>query len=411
MCYVNHQYDIIRYMLTYFKFKLIFMKNLLSFAVVLLLFISGCSEDYQDLEVIQDEASEGQLKSYTSNTHDGFFWFLWTDDRSGTVDYQNGSDGNYSVSWNYTGNFTCGKGWSNGSATRVVGYNIGAYTHSGGGGGSVAYYGWTKNPLIEYYVNERWGAARPTGELKGSVTSDGATYDIYTAMRYNAPSIDGTQTFRQVFSTRRSQAPTGENRSITIANHVNAWGSVGLGLGSDWSPYAIMLTEAYGNNQGYANVTVWNAGESSGGNTGGNTGGGSQYYRIQNRATGLYLDGMGRTGDGSDLGQYANTNSENAHWVREAANGFERFKNRGTNMYIDGYGRTANGDVIAQHANTTHVNAQWSLESSGDGYYRLKNRGTGLYMDGFGRTSNGSEVSQYANTTHVNAQWRFVPVN
>jgi hypothetical protein len=384
------------------------MKKVWSLAVVLLLIFSGCSEDYQALEEIQEEASEGQLKGYTQGTHDNFFWFLWTDDRSGTVDYQNGSGGNYSVSWNYTGNFTCGKGWSNGSSTRVVGYNIGAHTHSGGG--SIAYYGWTRNPLIEYYVNERWGASRPTGELRGSVTTDGGTYDIYTAMRYNAPSIDGTQTFRQVFSTRRTQAPTGQNQSITLANHVNAWGSVGLGLGSDWSPYGIMLTEAYGGSQGYANVTVWNGGESTGGNTGGDTGGGAQYYRIQNRATGLYLDGMGRSSNGSDLGQYANTNSENAHWVREAANGFEQFRNRGTNMYIDGYGRTANGDNVAQHANTTHVNAQWSLEASGDGYYRLRNRGTGLYMDGYGRTTNGSAVSQYANTTHVNAQWRFVPV-
>ena len=31
------------------------------------------------------------------------------------------------------------------------------------------------------------------------------------------------------------------------------------------------------------------------------------YYRLQNRGTGLYLDGMGRTSNGSDAGQYANT--------------------------------------------------------------------------------------------------------
>nr|WP_245531707.1 RICIN domain-containing protein [Anaerophaga thermohalophila] len=79
-------------------------------------------------------------------------------------------------------------------------------------------------------------------------------------------------------------------------------------------------------------------------------------------------------------------------------------------MYIDGMGRTTNGDNCGQYANTTHVNAQWSLESSGDGYYRLRNRGTGMYLDGMGRTTNGDPAGQYANTTHVNAQWRFVPV-
>lgn len=384
------------------------MKNFLGSAILLLLLFVGCSEDNIEMDVLE-EGTEAPLKSYQQSTHDGFFWFLWTDDRGGYVDYQNGEGGNYSVSWDYTGNFTCGKGWSTGSATRVVGYNIGAHTHSGGG--SIAYYGWTRNPLIEYYVNERWAASRPTGEYRGSVTTDGGSYDIYTAMRYNAPSIDGTQTFRQVFSTRRSQAPVGQNQTITFANHVNAWGAAGLGLGSTWNAYAIMLTEAYGgNSQGYANVTVWDGGSSTGGNTGGDTGGGTQYYRIQNRATGLYIDGMARTADGEDLGQYANTTSENAQWIREAANGFERFKNRATGLYIDGMGRTTNGQNVGQYANTTHNNAQWSLESAGDGYYRLKNRGTGLYMDGYGDSTNGSAVRQYANTTHVNAQWRFVPV-
>ena len=386
------------------------MKKLIGSTIVLMLFFAGCSDDINDMDLLTDEATDVQLKGYRSGTHDNYFWSFWTDDRQGWVDYQNGSGGNYSVSWDYTGNFTCGKGWSSGSGTRVVGYNIGAHNQSGGGG-VVAYYGWTRNPMIEYYVNERWAGSRTTGEHRGSVTTDGATYDIYTAMRYNAPSIDGTQTFRQVFSTRRSLAPVGQNQTITFANHANAWASVGLGLGNDWSPYAIMLTEAYSGSSGYANVTVWSAGTSSGGgNTGGNTGGGSQYYRIQNRATGLYLDGMGRTTNGSDLGQYANTTHENAQWIREASGGYERFKNRGTGLYIDGMGRTVNGENCGQYANTTHVNAQWSLESSGNGYYRLKNRGTGLYMDGYGRTSNGSAVSLYANTTHVNAQWRFVPV-
>ena len=35
---------------------------------------------------------------------------------------------------------------------------------------------------------------------------------------------------------------------------------------------------------------------------------------IQNRATGMYLDGMGHTADGSDLGQYSHSNSTNQQW-------------------------------------------------------------------------------------------------
>lgn len=215
-------------------------------------------------EVVNNESAslkgKATVQSYQSGTNNGYFWSLWkSDGATGTCNYANGSGGNYSVSWNgFNGNFTCGKGWSTGSRTRTVNYNCGAFTMNGGGG-SFAYYGWTRSPLIEYYVNEKWGGTRPaSSERRGSVSSNGGTYDIYTAMRYNAPSIDGTQTFRQVFSTRASQAPTAQNRSITFANHVNAWSSVGLGLGSDISPAAILLTESYGTNtNGYVNASVW----------------------------------------------------------------------------------------------------------------------------------------------------------
>ena len=118
---------------------------------------------------------------------------------------------------------------------------------------------------MEYYVNERWGSGRPDGGTRrGSVSSDGGTYDIYSNTRYNAPSIDGTQTFTQIYSTRTSEAPTGSNRTITFANHYNAWRNVGYGLGSDLSPAAILLTEGYGGSNGYVNATVWSAGTSGG---------------------------------------------------------------------------------------------------------------------------------------------------
>ena len=38
------------------------------------------------------------------------------------------------------------------------------------------------------------------------------------------------------------------------------------------------------------------------------------YTQFRNRGTGLLLDGMGSTANGSDLGQYANTTSNNAQW-------------------------------------------------------------------------------------------------
>ena len=36
--------------------------------------------------------------------------------------------------------------------------------------------------------------------------------------------------------------------------------------------------------------------------------------RLRNRATGLYLDGMGRTANGASVGQYGDSTSANQRW-------------------------------------------------------------------------------------------------
>ncbi len=180
------------------------------------------------------------------------YWQNWTDG-GGTVNVTNGSGGNYSVNWYNCGNFVVGKGWNYGTANRVCNYNAGQFAPSGNG--YVSFYGWTRNSLIEYYIVDTWGTYRPTGTYKGSVSSDGGTYDIYTTQRYNAPSIDGTQTFTQFWSVRQSKRPTGQNVQINFGNHVNAWRSKGMNLGSSWS-YQALCVEGY-QSSGAANVTVW----------------------------------------------------------------------------------------------------------------------------------------------------------
>jgi len=179
---------------------------------------------------------------------------LYESDGSGTIIPSDSGGGNFCISWENCGYFVYGKGWGTGSPYRTVNYNCGFWQPSGNA--YLTLYGWTKAPLIEYFVVDSWGNWRPPGANSlGTVYSDGGIYDIYRTIRYNAPSIDGTQTYYQYWSVRTSKRPTGSNVSITFTNHVNAWGARGMNMGSQWS-YQVMAIMAY-NSSGFACLTVW----------------------------------------------------------------------------------------------------------------------------------------------------------
>ena len=138
--------------------------------------------------------------------------------------------------------------------------------------------------------------------------------------------------------------------------------------------------------------------------------GSSSYIKLQNRNTGLFLDGMGRTSNGSDCGQWSSSGSYNQQWEVINSGSYVKLKNRATGLFLDGMGRTSNGSITGQWSESSSYNQQWLRVSAGS-YYKYQNRATGLYLDGMGNTTNGANVAQWSSSSHYNQQWAVTTIS
>ncbi|CRL24571.1 Glycoside hydrolase, family 11 [Penicillium camemberti] len=209
------------------------------------LFVAACAA--VTAFALPSEVEKRAITTSEQGTSNGYFYSFWTNG-GGSVSYTNGAAGQYSVDWTNCGSFTSGKGWATGSS-RNINFS-GSFSPSGNA--YLAVYGWTTGPLVEYYIMESYGEYNPGSSmtLKGTVTSDGSVYDIYTHQQVDQPSISGTATFNQYWSIRRSKRSSG---TVTTANHFNAWASLGMSLGSH--DYQIVSTEGY-ESSGSSSITV-----------------------------------------------------------------------------------------------------------------------------------------------------------
>jgi endo-1,4-beta-xylanase len=176
-----------------------------------------------------------------SGTQDGYYWELWNQDNQGTSCMTLGSGCLFSCTWNGIQNSLARRGLKYDETrehqeigTFTASYNCNYNPSSASGNSYLSVYGWTTDPLIEYYIVEDWRNWIPSmagGAVSmGTISVNEGTYEIIRVMRYNAPNITGNDTdFPQYFSIRQSTRDSG---TINISEHFNKWESLGMNLGN-----------------------------------------------------------------------------------------------------------------------------------------------------------------------------------
>ena len=196
-----------------------------------------------------------------TGTLDGYDYEVWNQYSQGTISFIPGNAGTYSCSWSGIHNilFRSGKKWSsNPQWDTLDGIQVDyACDYNPNGNSYLCVYGWTQNPLVEYYIVESYGSWRPPGTsdtmaMVGTITVDGGTYEVYKGT-HDGPSIEsGVTHFNQYWSVRvDSQLRT--SGTIDVSKHFKAWeDQFGMDMGG---LHEVALNVEGWQSSGSANVT------------------------------------------------------------------------------------------------------------------------------------------------------------
>ncbi|GIJ89519.1 hypothetical protein Asppvi_008461 [Aspergillus pseudoviridinutans] len=158
----------------------------------------------------------------------GFYYSLYNDNHAGAGYTEDPNSGHFKLGWNLPSRseFLGGKGFRGGS-TRTLTWD-GHF--SAKGDYTLAIYGWTTNPVTEWYIVESHGTGTPgNGHILGQVYANDGVYDVYMLPYRNVPEIYGTKNFNQLWSVRRSHRTTG---TVDVTAHFNRWKQLGLQPGN-----------------------------------------------------------------------------------------------------------------------------------------------------------------------------------
>jgi hypothetical protein len=187
------------------------------------------------------------------NAGTGYSYELWASGTGTGCMTVYGVDAKFSATWNNVEDFLgrAGLQFDQTKTPAQIGTISAEFAETKTASSGLVYigvYGWTVDPLREYYILDDWGSERPAGIASdgtprtrvGTITVDGDTYDVWMKTRTNKPAITGdNKTFDQYFSIRQTARSCGH---ISVSEHFSQWIALGLQLGKLYE--AKLLVEA-----------------------------------------------------------------------------------------------------------------------------------------------------------------------
>lgn len=177
----------------------------------------------------------------------GYHYEVWSNKDGGSITYYD--DGSFTAEWDNLDDFLAGAGLLYDSDKTYKEFEPFSadfeFTKSGAAGYSfIGVHGWTKNPLVEYYVVEDQFTRSDwpkLGKKQGEFTVDGDIYDVYTM--YYVPSVYDTQAYWVVYSVRRNFRQSGH---VDISAHFEKWKELGVALGGIYDVKLAAMTGGAG---------------------------------------------------------------------------------------------------------------------------------------------------------------------
>jgi len=202
------------------------------------------------------------------NVGNGYAYELWADGGGTGCITVHGQEAAFSAEWGDVEDFLGRVGLDFDETQKHA--QIGTFTaefaetkmETGGDGLTyIGIYGWTVDPLREFYILDDWGMTKPGGfssdgtprDEVGTLVADGETYDVWKKTRENKPSIKGDATFDQYFSIRRTARQCG---TISVSEHFNQWEGLGLELGNLYEVKWLVEAQFNSGNVQFTTATV-----------------------------------------------------------------------------------------------------------------------------------------------------------